>query len=419
MAQTSTVQSLDRKTSKLALFRERNFVLLWLAGLFSSLGFYGFMFTEAWYVVRVLNLEASLGMVYISSSIPRVIFMTIGGAAADRISRSKILFISDLSRASLLVILIGFLAFDFVSIWTFAGLALFFGILDSFFWPAQNSLIPNVAPKEQITRANSVIQTTNQSAIIVAPMICGLVIASGNYIMTFAMMSCFLIISSVLVFFIKIAQTNDQSSNEASSSFMKSVTEGLSYVKQIPWLKTIMVISGLLNFLLVGPMTMGLPLFVDNIIKGNTLDYSFLEGALAFGALSGAILIGVFNISKKRGMLSMAIIGISSVFLIVFSFSTMLWQASVMIFMFGVALSSSNIIAMSLLQETISEKFLGRVMGLLSTASMGLIPVSYGITSLMLAAGLGIDTIMTAGAISILIVTVFILIKVTSLREIN
>ena len=48
-----------------------------------------FYFAEAWYVVQELNLEASLGIIYIIGAIPRILFMLLGGVLADRLSNRK------------------------------------------------------------------------------------------------------------------------------------------------------------------------------------------------------------------------------------------------------------------------------------------------------------------------------------------
>ena len=86
-----------------SIFRNRNFLLLWAAAFLSSFGISFFLFSESWYIVNVLNLEASLGLIYIASSIPRLLFMIISGTVADRMSKTKIMFLSDFSRGILLV----------------------------------------------------------------------------------------------------------------------------------------------------------------------------------------------------------------------------------------------------------------------------------------------------------------------------
>ena len=50
----------------------------------SSFAFSLFTFSQTWYIAKTLNLEASLGVVFVALSVPRLIFMIIGGAVADK-----------------------------------------------------------------------------------------------------------------------------------------------------------------------------------------------------------------------------------------------------------------------------------------------------------------------------------------------
>ncbi|WP_267879694.1 MFS transporter [Caldalkalibacillus mannanilyticus] len=127
------------EVEEVTLFKQKHFLFLWIAGLFSSLSVSFFMFSQSWYVVEVLKLEASLGLIFIAASVPRLLFMALGGVIADRMSRSLIMFISDMTRALLIVGLVVLLVLDMISLWTFVGFALVFGVLDAFFWPASGA----------------------------------------------------------------------------------------------------------------------------------------------------------------------------------------------------------------------------------------------------------------------------------------
>ena len=75
--------------------KTKTYFFLWGAAFLSSFGISFFLFSESWYIVNVLNLEASLGLIYIASSIPRLLFMIISGTVFDRMSKTKIMFLSD------------------------------------------------------------------------------------------------------------------------------------------------------------------------------------------------------------------------------------------------------------------------------------------------------------------------------------
>jgi MFS family permease len=401
-----------------SIFKNRNFLLLWGAALLSSFGISFFLFSQSWYVVQVLNLEASLGLIFIASSIPRLLFMVISGTVADRYSKTKIMFISDFSRSILLIGLVAWFFYGEITLWTFVVLAFFFGILDAFFWAASGAILPSIIKKDNLTRGNSIIQMTSQSSFIIAPMLAGLIIAFGNYEVVFGTTAVMLIIASVLISLMKVTKTNSQKDAE-SQSFWESFKEGINYVKKSRLLTLIILTTVFMNLFIVGPMTMGLPLFVKNILNGDALSFSLLEAGLAVGMLAGSITVGVMNISKKRGIIGLVMLIIGGLLFVGVSFTTELWLSMVVLGLFGACLSGSNIPTISAIQSIIDDKVLGRVMGLISLASMGLIPVSFAITSFVLSLGFSIHVIMAVGAMLVVVYATFVLISFKELRELN
>ncbi|MDO6658707.1 MFS transporter [Anaerobacillus sp. 1_MG-2023] len=409
----------DVKSDKIdSIFKNENFLLLWAAAFLSSFGISFFLFAESWYVVNVLNLEASLGLIYIASSIPRLVFMVISGTVADRMSKTKIMFLSDFSRGVLLSGLVLWFIFGDITLWTFVGVAFFFGILDAFFWAAESAVIPSIIRKENLTRGNSIIQMTNQASFIIAPMLAGLLIAFGSYEIVFAATALMLFLGSVLIYLMKIPKQEAGQDNQ-DQTFIETFKEGLLYVKESRILVVVVLTTVFMNLFLVGPLSMGLPLFVKTVLNGDAFAFSLMEAGAAIGMLIGAVVIGILNLTKGRGKVALLALIVSGCAFIGLSFSTELWMSIVMLVIFGACLSGSNIPLFSAIQSLIPENVLGRVMGLLSLASMGLIPVSYAMTSLLLSAGIGIQHIMSGGAFLVVLYACFVYMKYHELRNVD
>src|SRR5690348_16002978 len=88
------------------LLKNTNFLFLWAATLFSSFALAFVTFSRTWYIAKTLNLEASLGVVFVALSVPRLIFMIIGGAVADKFPKKNIMFYSNIIRAFLVAIIL-------------------------------------------------------------------------------------------------------------------------------------------------------------------------------------------------------------------------------------------------------------------------------------------------------------------------
>ncbi|WP_246363828.1 MFS transporter [Halobacillus locisalis] len=403
--------------AKPSVFQNKNFLLLWGAALLSSFGISFFLFSQSWYVVNVLGLEASLGLIYVASSIPRLVFMVISGTVADRFSKTKIMFLSDMIRGLLLIGLVIWFFTGGITVWTFVGFAFFFGILDAFFWAAEGAIVPTIIHRDNLTRGNSIIQMTNQTSFILAPMLAGVMIAFGGYEVVFGMTAVMLLLASVLVFLMRVPATNKDGGNE--QKFWESFKEGFGYVRQSRVLTLLLLTTVFMNLFLVGPMTMGLPLFVKTILQGSALDFSLLEAGLAGGMLIGSVVIGVMNINQKRGKIAIVAVFMAGIMFAGLSLTTVMWMSITMLGLFGLTLSFSNIPAISAIQSMVEETMIGRVMGLLSLASMGLIPVSYALTSIVLSYGVPINTIMLSGSLLVVLYASFVFVRFKELRELN
>ncbi|HFK1549047.1 MULTISPECIES: MFS transporter [Bacillus] len=396
------------------LLKNTNFLFLWAATLFSSFALAFFTFSQTWYIAKTLNLEASLGVVFVALSVPRLIFMIIGGAVADKFPKKNIMFYSNIIRAILVATILTWFIVGDVTLYTFALFALFFGLADAFFWSADGSILPELVEKSRLTQANSLTQMTNQASVILGPVLGGILIKFTNYETIFSITILLLIVAAILVQ--KIQFTMPEQENTDKGMFT-SIKEGILYVKESPFLSTFLLCSAFLNLFLIGPMQVGFPLFVKNVLHGDSLQFSYLEASVGGGMAIGAIIVGLKNINRRRGLFCIIMMLLSGVFFLSINFSTVLWQALLAGMFYGITIAMAIVPLMAMIQSTVKEEMMGRVMSLLMLSSMGFIPLSYAFTSIALAIGIPIVTVMKSGAIAVIVFVLFVAIRVPVVRK--
>ncbi|NKX61393.1 MFS transporter [Bacillus cereus] len=396
------------------LLKNTNFLFLWAATLFSSFALAFFTFSQTWYIAKTLNLEASLGVVFVALSVPRLIFMIVGGAVADKFPKKNIMFYSNIIRAILVATILTWFIVGDVTLYTFALFALFFGLADAFFWSADGSILPELVEKSRLTQANSLTQMTNQASVILGPVLGGILIKFTNYETIFSITILLLIVAAILVQ--KIQFTMPEQKDTAKGMFT-SIKEGILYVKESPFLSTFLICSAFLNLFLIGPMQVGFPLFVKNVLHGDSLQFSYLEASVGGGMAIGAIIVGLKNINRRRGLFCIIMMLLSGVFFLAINFSTVLWQALLAGMFYGITIAMAIVPLMAMIQSTVKEEMMGRVMSLLMLSSMGFIPLSYAFTSLALAMGIPIVTVMKSGAIAVIVFVLFVTIRIPVVRK--
>jgi DHA3 family macrolide efflux protein-like MFS transporter len=165
-------------------------------------------------------------------------------------------------------------------------------------------------------------------------------------------------------------------------------------VKNFPFLLTLMGVSIIVNLLFAGPLNAGLPILVKNSLHGDVLALSYLEGSIAVGMMAGSMLVGILNIKRKRaaiGMFMVVLLGIATALL---SQITSAWQGMVLMFAAGLFIAFDNVLTATLIQQMVKPEIMGRVQGLSSTASMGFVPISYALVSVLLSLSVSINMLL-------------------------
>ncbi|WP_369678848.1 hypothetical protein [Piscibacillus halophilus] len=154
-----------------------------------------------------------------------------------------------------------------------------------------------------------------------------------------------------------------------------------------------------------------MPIFAKNILNGNEFVFSTLSAGLAVGMLLGTILVGLINIKKRRGIVALAALGGMGVFYTAFSLVEIFWINVTLVVLIGVTVAFTNVPLSSAIQHHTEQQYIGRVMSLVQFSAMGLIPVSYLITTLFISMGISIDVIMLFAALALCLLSVIVLMK--------
>ncbi len=361
---------MNKYIPKGTLLRNHSFVFVWVAGLFAMLGFSMFFLSISWFIVDVLNQPAILGIVLMSMSIPRVIMMIYGGILADKIRKSLIMFVTNLLQAVIMIAMVVLFANDWLNVTSLIVIAVLFGFLDAFFYPAVSSLIPIIVKEEQLQRANSLFQGSTELMFIVGPLVAGVLLTVGDFTLTFSASTLLIFLSAVFVFPPFIQDPKAERSDKKQSA-MQDLQEGLRYVWRSPIHRTGTFSIVIFNLFMLGPIMMSFPIIVD-VLGGRPLELSILEGGLSIGTFIASILFVAWNVKKKRGRLVFTSLTLSFVLLIIFSqlevFSLLVLLAALT----GFVLIFAYLPTMTMIQEKTDKDKLGRVMSIVSLASSGL-----------------------------------------------
>ncbi|WP_421617650.1 MFS transporter [Brevibacillus sp. TJ4] len=374
----------------MSLWRNQSFARLWCGTILSALADGAFMILLSWYIVDVTGSEAMLGTTLVCFAVPRVLFMLVGGVAADRWSRKWILFSSMAVRGLILLFFSAVMLTDtggWLAYTTYAT-AFLFGTVDAFFWPARSSILPSLIPREQLPAATSMMEISQQFSMVCGPLAAALLMRTQSYPLMFAALALSFFAGAVSLFALRLrtAPESAQASpakTQQPTAFLQDILSGVRYSFSVPILCIFLGTTLMINMVFSGPINMGLPLLVKDLDWKGT-DYSTLGMMMGIGMIAGGAIAGFFKAFRGKFMLLPFLLCLAGSATSSLYFMEHMMFGMVAMTVLGLMISMTNVPIITYIQSIVPGHLLGRVMSLISLMSIGMGPVSYSLCSLLL-----------------------------------
>lgn len=243
-----------------SIFREKNFMLIWIGSLVSQVGDEINSIAISIWVLLNTGSPIQMGQVYIFNKIAKLIFSVFSGSLVDTFNKKKVMYIADFARglSALLIATVFLLKIDINSkMILLYVISAFNGIFDSLFKPASNSIIPEIIDQGMLMKANSVFRISGEILSIAASIFAASFVIIFGYIPSVIFNGISFIFSGITEMFIKY-ESKDKKVFQLSKQF-GMLKEGFGYLIKQKKLLVITLSAGFINFATV-------PLF-QNVIR--------------------------------------------------------------------------------------------------------------------------------------------------------
>jgi MFS family permease len=231
------------------LRRNRDFVLLQTGQLLSNVGT---QITQIAYPLLVLALThspAKAGVVAFARALPLWIFALPGGLAADRFRRKRLMIAADVTRAAALAALGLAILTDHAAFWAIALVAFVEGTATTGFAGASMGAIRAVVPKPQLPMATSVLTARLAVMRLVGPPLGGLMFGITRSLPFFADAASYVASTASLA---AMRTPFEEERERESAPMLHSLVEGMRFLWSSAFLRTIVLIFTLAQFVLPG-----------------------------------------------------------------------------------------------------------------------------------------------------------------------
>ncbi|HEV2856563.1 MAG TPA: MFS transporter [Thermoanaerobaculia bacterium] len=362
----------------------RNYSLLWMGQSISQLGNQAYSLAMMFWLMEKTGSASLMGLVMTFSSLPALLLTPLGGTFVDRHSRIRIIVICDLLAGCALLVMT-------TAVFSVPGqvkllISLLFvvatslGLIRSFFMPAIAASIPDLVPREKLAAANSLNQFSVQAALFVGQAVGGILYKLVGAPVLFLIDALSFLFASASSSFIRLPERQRERGPaknlaEVFHTFRSDLAEGFRYVWKFKGFRYFLAAASLLNFFMT-PVVVLFPFYISLYLGKGAAWYGFLLSAVSIGSVSGFLLAGVLRLQGPPRAWTI-IGGMLAVPILYGTLGYLRIPATALAGAYGVGLAVGlvNVNLMTMAQGTTPPELRGRVMGLVTTLSGGLVPI--------------------------------------------
>jgi MFS family permease len=352
----------------------RNFRILWLAALASTIGTWMQSFAQSWLVFELTQSNFYLGLDAFLAQLPILLLMLIGGVIADRHDRRRLLTGSQYVQAFSALALAAMVATGNVTIAAIFVLSFISGCGQAFGGPAYQAMIPSLVPRRDLPNAIALNSTQFNLSRVLGPVFGGMVLVWVGVAWCFALngLSFFIVVIALtsLVLPAHVPSTKPR-------ALRQELRGGLEYVRDTRVLMILTILAFVTTFLAL-PVATFLPSFATQVLSGSQTAaqrLSMLMASQGLGAILGALLVGSLGQFRHMGRALLGAQVLLGLLVVAFATSRSLPLSLGLIFISGMCSMAVFSMSFSLIQLTVPDHLRGRVVSIYMVALRGGLPL--------------------------------------------
>lgn len=381
-----TITERVREHPYVRLGRDARFSAFWLAGTISVFGDRLHQIALGVMVLAITGSAMQTGFVFLAATLPNLLLGPVAGTFVDRWDQKRVMIVSDLLRAGLVLALPFVVEID---VWLVYPLVFLVTTVSLFFRPARTAILPRIVRREDLMPANGAIWTGETLADIAGYPLAGVFVAflGENLALAFWVDSFTYVISAVLLAGLVIPpavrEVGAQTAG-AVAAFIEELREGWHFLRGDLALFQNTLVSVLAQ-LSVGATLSLMVVYAERTLSGDIIpypeSYAVIEAAIGVGNLAGGFVVGAIGARLRKGSLvitGFAVMGLATIVLGLTSNELLAVGAAVLIGIFNLVYV---IPSQTLFAERTPEGMMGRVVAIRSSIVMGALTGAMAVAS--------------------------------------
>ncbi|MFC0474920.1 MFS transporter [Robertmurraya beringensis] len=385
---------------------KKNIILFLSSQTISLFGSALVQYAMMWHITLHTESGMMMTLFIICGFVPTFILSPFAGVWADRYNRKILIILSDgfIATATLILAIVFLTGYD--AVWLLFLMAAIRAIGTGIQTPAVGAILPQIVPKENLTKVNGINGSLHAIIMFVAPMVSAALLTMATLeVIFFIDVITAVIAIFTLLGFLKIS-AHEKASDQQPPSYFEDFKLGVTYIKSNSFLKQFFLFFGVF-FILMAPAAFLTPLQVTRSFGDDVWRLTAIEIAFSVGMMAGGGIIaswGGFPNKIHTMTLASLLMGICTLAL---GIVPVFWVYLLFMAIFGIAMPIFNTPTTVLLQEKVDESYLGRIFGVFGMISTSMMPIGMLIFGPM-ADVIKVEWLLVGTGILILILSFFL-----------
>ncbi len=374
-------------------FGVRDFRLLSLGQLTSTVGDYCYAVALPWMVLSARGGAVLLGTVLACYGVPRAVLIPAGGVLADRLGARRVMLASDAIRCALVAALAALAARHADSLALLGPVAALLGAGEGAFLPASFSVMPAILRRESLAAGNALSTATTQAGSLAGSALGGLLVTMAGPAAGFAADSASFAVSAITLALMRVrpraatrtlagatAADGMPATERAAREPAAEPAGAWTLLRTSRLLQVILAVCVMANLSSGGTFEVALPALARE--RFGAAGYGALLASLGLGSLIGTLAAGRSGSLRRPAVVAFSAFAAEGALLAAVPFLGLAAAAGI-IAAFGVGNGFGNVVTITLLQRWAPRRLLGRVMSLVMLAAIGSFPASVAVAGVL------------------------------------
>lgn len=394
--------------------RHRNFRLFFLGQLISLVGTWMQQVAQAWLVLTLTNSAFYVGLVGALGSLPVLLFALHAGTVADRMSKLKLIILTQTAAMLLAFVLAALVYAKVVTVWHVIILAALLGVVNAFDVPGRQSFFVELVGKEDLMNAIALNSSAFNVTRVLGPAVAGVLIGKLGVGMCFLLNGVSFLAVLAALFAIRVPPHRPPA---LPPSTWAHIREGLSYVRHDRRMFTLLVNVAVVS-ILGYPFLVLMPVMARDVLHQGAMEFGWMSSAVGLGALGGALLLAAYARRLPKGRVLRDAATAFGVVLAAYALARSFPLVLALLVLTGFTMLVSTATTNTLLQTLTPDQMRGRTMSVFTLAYVGMGPIG-AFQAGFFADRVGVPVTMLVGGLVCTLFTAAVFQRVPELRNLR